>query len=241
MEYTKDLSYVNKKLKQLSIEFCLDYNKEILKINFISKQDYSMLLFLNSSPDFNKFGKTLKSKINNIANFYNSKEFKEGSEGAFCTDIDYRINVAKRIKNKIIRERILKKLNKIKKIKVKHGKIAVVISNNWKPEKIGIHKFRRVIHHELIHMILEYNGLVFRNDFGEGVCIYLQYFLGTSGTGNLNFLEKIIKDNKNKENNFEFERIVIKYIPMLTKTFKGKETPIQKKDSLIYLRNKYGK
>lgn len=215
-----------RKIIKLAKEFGLAYDDGIFTENFISRKDNALLGFIIGDPDYNEFGKRIKNRLLNLNLFLSSDKFLKAGRSAQIVDIEHANVIIKRINNQSIRIRLQSLLKSFKSYK---GNAVVITKSISSDDKKFI---RSALYHEWIHALLKYNNLN-TDDWrvNEGLCIYLEYYLGTVEGRDLGFLNDVIKDVRRRGpmNNFD---VAAGYSEKFIELFKNKLDPEVRKVAL---------
>lgn len=193
---------MKRKLKQLSKEFDLKYNKNWFNFIWISKSHAKYLEYFGMcfDPIYTKFGKTIEKRINHIEKFEKSKEFKKikkeyGGQAITKKEVIEGIKNCKEIRKKELREELL---NLHKKIYSNLKESSLIILTQTKNKKQKKELLNSILIHEGIHHLLIKNKIYFKSSsealwkYDEGLVTYLEYYLKRR----LSYLETIKKKTK---------------------------------------------
>lgn len=214
------------KLKRLAEEFGMKFDIKIFKKNIVSEQDCLLLQFISGAPvnGFDNFGTTLKQRAKNIDRFLASDMSLYYNRGdGLVVDIAETLGVIKNIKNQKTKKRLLVLLNGFKT----YAGEAVVLG---KPEKTDKRKkISRVLYHEWIHVLVEYNGLTFKDwRYNEAFTVYLEHYLKTMDSKDIEDLKIMVKKASHKKGYGNVTRRMGRFI----KLFQDKDTPEERAAAL---------
>ena len=218
------------KLKRLAEEFGMNFDIKIFKKNIVNEQDCLLLQFISGAPvnGFDNFGTTLKQRAKNIDRFLASDMSLYYNRGdGLVVDIAETLGVIKNIKNQKTKKRLLVLLNGFKT----YAGEAVVLG---KPEKTDKRKkISRVLYHEWIHVLVDYNKLTFKDwKYNEAFTIYLEHYLKTMDNRDLESLKKEVEEeifNRKHKKNYD---IVTIHMGRFIKLFQDKDTSEEKMAAL---------
>ena len=203
----------------------MKFDIKIFKKNTVSKLDCILLQFITGAPfppEFNRFGMTLKQRAKNIDRFLSSDMSIYYGDG-LVVDIAETLGVIKNIKNQKTKKRLLVLLNGFKT----YAGEAVVLG---KPEKTDKRKkISRVLYHEWIHVLVEYNGLTFKDwRYNEAFTVYLEHYLKTMDSKDIEDLKIMVKKASHKKGYGNVTRRMGRFI----KLFQDKDTPEERAAAL---------
>lgn len=216
-----------RKLKKLAKEFDMKFDARIFKKNFTSKQDCMLLQFITGSPhplEFNKFGITLKQRAMNIEGFIASDKSTYYNTGdGLVVDIAETLGTIKNIGNQKTKKKLVLLLNGFKT----YSGEAVVLG---RPENaLETKKINRVLYHEWIHVLVEYNKLTFRDwRYNEAFTVYLEHYLKTMDNRDIESLKEDVRKASHKKGYGQVTRRMDRFI----KLFEDKSTPEERMAAL---------
>ena len=207
----------------------MKFDIKIFKKNTVSKLDCILLQFITGAPfppEFNRFGMTLKQRAKNIDRFLSSDMSIYYGDG-LVVDIAETLGVIKNIKNQKTKKRLLVLLNGFKT----YAGEAVVLGKLEKTDKRK--KISRVLYHEWIHVLVDYNKLTFKDwKYNEAFTIYLEHYLKTMDNRDLESLKKEVEEeifNRKHKKNYD---IVTIHMGRFIKLFQDKDTSEEKMAAL---------
>ena len=187
----------------------MKFDVKIFKKNIVSKLDCILLQYITGAPypkELNKFGKTLKERAYNIENFLASDMTAYYGDG-LVVDIKETFETIKNINNRKIKRRLTLLL---KNFKVYAGE-AVVLGKDMKNIE-----YNKVLHHEWIHVLVEYNNLTFKDwRYNEAFAVYLEHYFKTMDGKDLDDLKMHIKATNHKKNYGRVSRRMEKFVKLL--------------------------
>ena len=221
------------KLKRLAEEFDMKFDHKIFKKNIVSRQDCTLLQFITGSPvppEFNKFGTTLTQRAKNIEAFLSfDVSAYRWLGGGLVVDIQETLEVVKKIKNQKTKKRLLALLNSFKS----YAGEAVVVGDP--AEQHQNRNFNRVLYHEWIHVLVEYNGLTFKDwRYNEAFTVYLEHYLKTMDNKDMDDLRLMVKKASHKKGYGQATRRMGRFI----KLFSDKRTPKERMAALREFKQK---
>lgn len=216
---------VLRKLKKLAEEFDMNFDISIFKKNIVSEQDCLLLQFISGAPvnGFDKFGTALKQRAKNIDRFLASDMSVYYNKGdGLVVNIAEAFGVIKNIENPKTKKRLTILLNGFKA----YCGEAVVLGKPGKTSEREKMNSVRVLYHEWIHVLVDYNKLTFKNwKYNEAFTIYLEHYLKTMDNRDLESLKKEVEEEtSNMEHKKRYDIVTI-YMGRFIKLFSDKRTP----------------
>ncbi|MCK4647526.1 hypothetical protein KAT24_01185 [Candidatus Pacearchaeota archaeon] len=174
LEILKDLENLSEKLN-------LNFNKDWFGYVWVTKEQEILTVYLSDCRDsiYEKYGHEISERVNNLENFYNSKDYKNlikicgGQVISKKSFAGYREFVSD-FKNKEIKNILLDFCDRIDKKIGKLEKVAVLTETDIETEKENL--LNGILSHEWIHILLEQNNLHTKNwKYNEGLVTYIDY------------------------------------------------------------------
>ena len=221
------------KLKRLAEEFDMKFDHKIFKKNIVNRQDCTLLQFITGAPippEFNKFGMTLTQRAKNIEAFlsFDMSAYRNLGEG-LVVDIQETLDIVKSIKNQKIKKRLLALLNNLKSYA---GEAVVIVEPT---EQYQNRNVNRVLYHEWIHVLVDYNGLTFKDwRYNEAFTVYLEHYLKTMDNKDMKDLRLMVKKASHKKGYGQVTRRMGRFI----KLFSDKRTPEKRMAALREFKQK---
>ncbi len=183
-------------LKKLAKDFGLNFYSNWFVYDWISKKQEILTEFLSTCPDplYNKYGRTVKERLNNLDKSVSSADFKKccklfGGQVYTKKGLQNDKKTLQRINNPLVKKELKQLIKIAEKHLINSDNVALLTRTNIKKEKEWL--FEHILIHEWIHLLLYKNNVKFQKKgatyyaYDEGLC---DYFCALAGN-NLNKLE----------------------------------------------------
>jgi hypothetical protein len=195
---------VLEELKEVSEKLNLNFNKNWFKVAWITKEQEVLTTYLSDCrrPTYEKYGHNIQKRLDNIKEFYESKEYqiliKEyGGQVIYKESLPKYKKLADYINNKEIKNKLIDFQSGINTTIGNSEKIAVLTETNNEEEKENL--MNRILGHEWIHVLLENNNIRPENwKYNEGLVTYIDHYR-TNELNNLDEFEKSTTCSHTKE------------------------------------------